>query len=63
MKVKVGDKIYDWETEPIMVILTPRDKQLIAEMRPDNTKHCQYPDTEEWTADDYKGIKAWMEEA
>lgn len=44
MKVKVGNKIYDGEREPVMVILTEADKKNIANMRPDATKYCQFPD-------------------
>lgn len=45
MKVKIGDTIYDSETEPIMVILSESDKQNIANMLPEATKYCSYPDT------------------
>jgi hypothetical protein len=43
MKVKVGNKVYDGEKEPIMVILTPSDKENIANMRVEDTKYCFYP--------------------
>lgn len=45
MKVKVGDKIYDGKKEPIMVILSDNDKELILKMDPKATKYLQYPDT------------------
>jgi len=60
MKVKVGDRIYDGENEPIMVILSKGDRENIANMLPDATKYCSYPATEYWTKDDYKTIKVWM---
>jgi hypothetical protein len=60
MKVKVGNKIYDGEKEPIMVILADGDKENISNMHPDATKYCVYPATEHWTKDDYKAIKEWM---
>jgi hypothetical protein len=44
MKVKVGDKIYDGKNEPVMVILSERDKKNIANMPPDATKYCVFPD-------------------
>ena len=44
MKVKVGNKIYDAENEPIMVILNDNDKENIARMLPDATKYCSYPE-------------------
>ena len=34
MKVKIGDKIYDSEQEPIMVILNDADKNNIKNMLP-----------------------------
>lgn len=45
MKIKVGNKIYDAEDQPIMVILTDGDKDLISRMHPDATKYCSAPDT------------------
>ena len=62
MKVKVGDKIYNAEEEPIMVILTKGDKKLIADMADDATKYCSYSEGENWMANDYKKIKEWMRE-
>ena len=44
MKIKVGKKIYDSENEPIMVILTEKDKENIFNMFPTATKYCCYPD-------------------
>ena len=43
MKIKVGDKIYDGNDEPIMIILEGKDKENIANMSPNATKYCQYP--------------------
>ena len=60
MKVKVGNKIYDGEHEPVMVILSKGDRENIASMLPDATKYCVYPSTEDWTKDEYKAIKKWM---
>ena len=62
MKVKVGDKIYDGEEEPVMVILTEQDKLNITTMLPEATKYCSYPSIEEWTEGNYAKIKEWMEE-
>jgi hypothetical protein len=44
MKVKVGDKVYDSEKEPIMVILSESDKKNISNMLSDATKYCSFPD-------------------
>jgi hypothetical protein len=60
MKVKVGNKIYDGEDEPVMVILSDEDKKNISKMLPDAYKYCSYPDAEEYTKDDYKKIRDWM---
>ena len=45
MKVKVGEKIYDSKTEPIMVILGDDDKYNIAKMHDDCETYCAYPET------------------
>ena len=60
MIVKVGDKIYDGDQEPVMVILSKQDKQNISNMAPEATKYCSYPDDGEWTKDSYKKIIEWM---
>lgn len=60
MKVKIGNVIHDAEKEPIMVILNKEEKQQIADMDPNATKYCQYPDTDEWQANGYQKIKEWM---
>jgi len=60
MYVKIGDKIYDSEYEPIMIILSEQEKNLIANMDSKANRFCVYPDEEEWTRDNYKKIKEWM---
>lgn len=60
MKVKVGDKIYDGNNEPIMVILSKGEKEQIAKMHPNATKYCVYPNIPEFAKDKHKKIKAWM---
>ena len=45
MKVKIGDRVYDANEEPIMVILTEQDKVNILNMIPEATKYCVFPDT------------------
>lgn len=61
MKVKVGNKVYDGEKEPVMVILSKGEKEQISNMG-DAKKYCIYPDKEKWIANDYKKIKKWMKE-
>ena len=61
MKVKVGDKIYDSETEPVMVILSKEDKENISSMDPKANSYCVYPDGERWTKNDHEKIKGFME--
>jgi hypothetical protein len=61
MKVKVGNRIYDGNKEPVMVILTDRDKENIAGMiGTDNCLYCQYPENLLWTVGNYRNIKLWM---
>lgn len=55
MKVKIGNKIYDAKDEPIMIILSKSDKTNLANMHPDLTKYCCFPD-------DYEGIEEFMED-
>lgn len=43
MKVKVGNKIYDGEKEPVMVILNEYDKANITHMGK-QTKYCSFPE-------------------
>ena len=43
MQVKVGDKIYDGEDEPVMVILSKEDKKNISNMPSSSSKYCCYP--------------------
>lgn len=62
MKVKVGDKVYDSKNEPVMVILTRKDKSNIANMDLKASKYCSYPDTDEWVENDYAKITKWMKE-
>ena len=45
MKVKIGDKIFDPNDQPIMVILTDDDKSNISNMAPKATKYCAFPDS------------------
>jgi Ca2+-binding RTX toxin-like protein len=43
MQVKIGDRIYDGNDEPVMVILSDKDKENIANMLPEYDKYCAYP--------------------
>lgn len=55
MKIKVGDKTYDSEETPVMVILSGKDKHNIANMHPGSHKYCAYPH-----GSNPGDIKAWM---
>ena len=57
MKIKIGDKIYDGEKEPIMVILSDCDKANIANMSPECGKYCEFPESS-----DEKEIEKWMKD-
>ena len=45
MKVKINDVIYDSNDQPVMVVLTDKDKDNITNMHKDNAKYCVYPDS------------------
>jgi len=57
MRVKVGDRVYNGEEEPVMVILTDKDKENIAKMLPECAKYCEHPD-----GMDDEEVYKWMEE-
>lgn len=64
MKVKIGNKIYDSENEPIMIIMTEKEKQALCKnfiKTKKAKKFCEYPDTIYWNENNYKRIKEWME--
>ena len=42
MKVKIGNKVYNTEDEPIMIVLSDKDKENISNMG-ELTKYCGYP--------------------
>lgn len=44
MKVKIGDQVFDAELEPVMLILSAKDRANIAAMSPDATRFLQFPD-------------------
>ena len=56
MKVKIGNKIYDPNDEPILLILSDTDKENIANMAEEAHYYCVYPDTL-----DAEYIKKWAE--
>ena len=49
MKIKVGNKVYSSEDQPIMIILTERDKFNIAHMAPEATMYAEFSDDIGWT--------------
>lgn len=44
MKVKIGDKFYDAEEQPVMIIMTPDDKFNLAHMASEATMYAVFPD-------------------
>jgi len=58
MRIKVGNKVYSSEDQPIMVILTDQDKENINNMPKDAYRYCQY-NTDKYDA---KYILEWMDE-
>lgn len=47
MIVKIGDKLYDSEQEPIMIVLSDDDKNNITQMLPEAKKYCSFPEAME----------------
>jgi len=62
MQVKVGDMFFDAEDCPIMLILTDKDKENVANMLPEATKLCTYPCPEDCNLENPEDIKAWEEQ-
>ncbi len=56
VKVKVEDKVYDYDKTLVRVLLSKGDKKNIANMLPECTRYCEYPE-EKYTVED---IKKWM---
>ena len=44
MLVVVGNKVFDPNKEPVMLVLSDADKKNITNMAPEATKYCCYPD-------------------
>jgi len=44
MQVKIGDAVYNSEEQPIMVVLSDEEKELIANMSGENHRFCSYPE-------------------
>jgi len=42
MRIKVNDKWYDGDDEPVMVEFDDSDKENILKMKKHHTKYCQY---------------------
>jgi hypothetical protein len=43
MKVKIGNKIYHSNDEPIMIILNDKEKRLIKNMNKKHKRFCVFP--------------------
>ena len=57
MKIKIGFKVYDSEEHAVMVVLSDKDKENIANMDADATRYAVFPDTDPSTVEDRL---AWM---
>jgi len=44
MKVKVQNMVFDSDDQPVMVVLSKKEKELISQMTGENHKFCVYPD-------------------
>ena len=56
MKVKIGEVVYDAADEPVMVILSPTDKENISNMMPEATCYASFPDG--WGTEEQ--MRDWM---
>lgn len=57
MKVKIGDRTYDGDVEPIMIILSDADKENITNMNVSCTKYCVYPDDYQGDIDEFMELR------
>jgi hypothetical protein len=60
MKVKIGNKIYNSDDQPIMLIISNGEKEQITNMP--GKKYCVYPAYKYWIDNNYKNIKDWMKQ-
>jgi hypothetical protein len=56
VKVKVGDTVYDGADEPVMAILSEKDKANIASMAKEHHRYCSFPPEM-----DREEVEAWMD--
>ena len=57
MRVKIGNKWFDSNDEPVLIELNNHEKQLIRDMLPSNYLFCCYP-----TGMEAKKISDWMKD-
>jgi len=67
MKIKIRNKMYNTDDEPIMLVFESEEEAKrvgydVTNMAPSSRKYCMYPDKKEWTDDNFKAITAWMKE-
>lgn len=55
MKVVVGEVLYESTDEPILLVLTPEEKELIKTMPEDHKRFCVYPENME-----EKEVNEWL---
>lgn len=63
MKIKIGNKIYTSEDQPIMVIFSASNKETIANMPAENYKFCEFAKGMDEDEVKYKQELAYMERA
>lgn len=44
MIVKIGESVYDSSTQPILLVLSKKSRENIANMAESATMYCEYPD-------------------
>lgn len=63
MKVIIGNKVIDSDKEPVMVLLSDRDKLNIMAMQPDADTYLSFPNRPEYLENDHAKVKVFMEDA
>ena len=43
MKVFIGDQVFDSSEEPVLVILTDQEKEVLSRMKWNEHKYCSFP--------------------
>jgi ribosomal protein L15 len=62
MKIKIKNKIYDSEDEPIIVILSKEERRKIEKLRKEELTFCFFPSKPKWKNVNIKKIQEYMKQ-